>query len=807
MGRPDSSIGVPFRSAARSLAKSPLFVGVAVVSLGLALALNTTMFALVDAVLHPVIPYPEPERVVTASFFGGDRNRFPSFAERYRAVRDGMHTYDAIASYVMMSGTVQTSTAVHELRTVAMSDELFDLLGVRPLIGRGFNGAPQDVNGVVISFRLWNRLFQARPLDRGLTMTVNRGGYTVIGVMPRGVHYPYDTDVWLPLSSVPTDSASWKVGPIPVLRLKHGVAMETARTDIARVAAELSAAYSPTRQVATRLTPLQIGVFDPWKPAFSSFIPATVAMVLVIACANLGTLMLARGMARRRETAIRIALGATGGVVVRQVLAECAVVVGAGAVVGGLLTLWALRVLPHFATPYVPTLGDIAPVPSWRVFVFVLLSSVAMLSLAGLLPAWRASRTDPAEPMKEGSGTTTGRLRDRYNPLIMVEVALSTALLMCAGLFVIFVVRLASFQFRYAAKRLVVASLNVNTRVAASDSAVARFYDDLTTRARTIAGARLAATRRYDGVDGGVVIAEEGKSGERWLNLRSFAVVSPDYLRTLGIPVIKGRDFAAGDRRTANGVVIVDENAARRLWPDVASPVGRMIKLGYRTSPRPWLRVIGVVPALEMKPRREFDLPPEPMVYVLYGSDATRSRELLVQSDGAGGDRGRTALSLALRREIEDVAPQMGSARVRPFLDDYENARTSSAFMASLFGAFGAFGLVLCAVGLYGVLAYTVSRRLREFAVRVALGARRRDVARAVVHDAAVMALAGIGVGAFVALWLTRSMSESLFAPGLSDALALVGAEAVLLLVALAACLGPVRQATRADPMSILRAS
>jgi hypothetical protein len=271
--------------------------------------------------------------------------------------------------------------------------------------------------------------------------------------------------------------------------------------------------------------------------------------------------------------------------------------------------------------------------------------------------------------------------------------------------------------------------------------------------------------------------------------------------------VIQGRDFAAGDRRSATGVVIVDENAASRLWPDLASPVGRMIKFGNRASARPWLRVVGVVPAVEMRPRREWELPPEPMVYVVYGRDVARARELLVQGDGAGGDRGRAALALALRREVENVAPRMGSVHVRPFLDDYENARTSSAFMASLFGALGAFGLVLCAVGLYGVLAYTVSRRLREFAVRIALGARRRDVARAVVHDAAVMALAGIGVGAFVALWLTRAMSESLFAPGLSDALALVAAEAVLLLVALAACLGPVRRAARADPMSILRAS
>ena len=802
---PGSSIGVPFRSAARSLAKSPIFVGVAVVSLGLALALNTTMFALVDAVLHPVNPYPEPERVVIASFFGGDRQRFPSFGERYRAVRDGMHTYDAIGSYVLTSAMVQTRAVADEQLIVGISPDLFGLLGVRPMHGRGFRAAEPDAQAVIISFRLWNRLFQGQPLDRELTLTVGRGSYTVVGVMPRGVHFPFDADVWLPEASLPTDPAAWRAGPVPVMRLKRGVTLDAARDDLARVASGLTATYSPTRQIATRISIFGTRVAS--RNMVPPLIPGAVAMVLVIACANLGTLMLARGIARRRETAIRIALGADGRTIIRQVLAECAVIVGGGGVLGIVLTLWALRVVPHVATPRVPMLGDIVPVPSWRVFAFVLAACVAMIMLSGVVPAWRASRTDPAEPMKDGAGTTTGRVRDRYNPLIVLEVALSTALLMSAGLFVIFVVRLASFEFRYAAKRLVTTQLNVNARVAATDATVERFYNELLTRAASLPGARAAATRSFDQPDGGVVMAEEGKSGEQWLNLSGYAVVSPGYLRTFGISVIQGRDFSAGDRGSSTDAVIVDENAARRLWPDLASPVDRMIKLGNRGSPKPWLRVIGVVPAIEMRPRRDTDLPPEPMVYVLRGHDPNRSREVLVQADGASGDRGRAALALAVRQEIGDMAPQLGSPRVRPFLDDFEGTRTASAFMASLFGAFGGFGLVLCAVGLYGVLAYAVSRRAREFAVRVALGARRRDVARSVLHDAAVTALAGIGIGAFVALWITRALSESVVSVAYRDVIALLGAESVLLVVAFVACLGPVRQAMRADPMSILRAN
>jgi predicted permease len=441
------------------------------------------------------------------------------------------------------------------------------------------------------------------------------------------------------------------------------------------------------------------------------------------------------------------------------------------------------------------------------VFGFVLAAVVATILLAGLAPALRAAATDPTEPMKEGSGTTTGRIRDRYNPLVVVEVALSTALLMASALFLIFVARLAAFEWQYAAKRIVTAEITTGRKQNLPDRAgVERFFDDLVARSARLPGAVAAATRRTDVVEGPTVFGEQGKSGLRWMNLRSFSVVSPDYLRTLGVPVLDGRDFEAADRSSATGVAIVDEAAARRLWPDMPTPVGRMIKLGKLESPGPWLRVVGVARSMEPGPRPDYLLPPEPMIYVVIGHDRVDRRQLLVRGDGAGGDRGRAALALTVQHDLAAAAPWLGATRVAPLLEQYEQVRTQSSFMASIFGAFGAFGLALCAVGLYAVLAYTVNRRLREFAVRIALGAARRDVARLVIRDAAVMALGGVGVGAFVALWLTRSISDVLSARGYADAFALVLAEAVIFAVAFVASLGPVGRATRADPMEILRA-
>jgi ABC-type antimicrobial peptide transport system permease subunit len=232
-----------------------------------------------------------------------------------------------------------------------------------------------------------------------------------------------------------------------------------------------------------------------------------------------------------------------------------------------------------------------------------------------------------------------------------------------------------------------------------------------------------------------------------------------------------------------------------------------MMKLGSKDKPSPWVRVIGVAEAVEYMPRQDYYLPPEPMIYAVVPNDMMRHRQLVVRSDAGAGIAGRTALAVDLRRELEIAMPGGLGIEVYPWLDHYESQRTQSTFAASLFGAFAGFGLVLCAVGLYGVLAYAVSRRLREFAVRVALGARRRDVARLVVHDAAVTALTGVAIGAFVALYVTRALMDQVVMIDYAHAIALIAAEAILFVVAFVAALGPVRQAAKADPIEILRAT
>ena len=796
-----------FRYAIRSLAKNPLFTAVAILSLALALAVNATMFALIDAVAHPAMPYHGADRAVAVRYAPAGRN--PStFAERYDAIRQGFHSAETITSYSLTAASIQSANTVEDQLVATISPELFDILGVRPAVGRKFNAADTTRDALpvaMISYSLWLRLFHEHSLQHHLTLTVGRGNYEVVGVMPRGMHFPVN-DVWLPLGKSVSDSAVRPFGPFALIKVAPGANRTSVETEMTVVFAGLNAAFAPQPPVIARLSWFT-GRSSTWTLGAAGNVGfLAVASVLLIACANLGAMLLARGMARRRDIAIRIALGASRRAIINQVLSECAVIVGAGVALGLLLTLWAVYVLPHYAAPYVPGIGDLEPVPSWRVFLFAAGAAGTTLVLAGALPAMRAAATDPAEPIKGGCGTS-GRLRDRYNALIVVEVALSTSLLTIAALFIIFVSRLAGFDFSYAAKQLQVARLEVRTRDVASDTAVETFYDDLTERMRTLPGVRAAATSRAERPDGPIVFAEEGKGGNHWMNLSGYRVVSPSYLSTLSIPLVDGRNFQSGDRGTETGVVIVDDSAAHRLWPGLSSPVGRMIKLGLRDSRRPWLRVVGVARSVEFSPRSDIGLPPEPEIYVVYGHDRERARDLIIRGDGVGGAQGQAMLGVRIRHAIESAAPLIRTRRVSRWLEGYESKRQFSGFLASLFTAFGAFGLLLCAVGLYGTLAYTVSRRLRELSTRIALGAQSRDVVRVVLHDAAVTVLAGTGIGAFIALAVTRPFADGMFNVRYELALALVGAESILLIVAVLACLGPIRQALRANPVDILRAN
>lgn len=785
----------------KALRRAPAFSAIAILSLGLAVAVNTSLFAFVDSLVNPPQPYANANRVWSSFTIGGDRRVTIPPNARKRALREALRSADATAPFATFSTMVIGNGTAEDRLVVGAAPNLFDLLGVHSEVGRSFDGSDESQSVAIISYAVWNQWFQRRPLESDLKVTVGSATFHVIGVMPRGVHFPLLTSVWIPLSSLPTEIRAQSPEAEIAFRLPTGATSESARRDLNGALERLAKEYGQAAVPSAILVPLHTR-----KLPFSNYriTLAIAALVLIIACANLGTMMLARGFARRREIAIRIALGAGRRAIWAEVLAECAVLSVAGVAVGMLLTLWAMDVIPHYVSAQIPLLGDIQPAPSWRVFAFASAACALIVLFAGWLPAARAGTMDPAEAIKDG-GTSTDRMRDRYNPLLIVEVALSTGLLTTAGLYALFSSNLASYHFSYDANRLIVADLRAPApNVAPSD--VAGFYHGALARFGTLSKGGTAATRYFVGPDHGVITAEDESAGNKWMNLSRVAVVSPEYLRTLGIHVVEGRDFQAGDQTSATDAAIVDQLAARELWPSARSVVGHLLKLGPSDSRSAWVRVVGVAQRVELEPQGDPDLPSEPHVYIVRSHDATRDRQIVVRGD-ASGRAARSALAMSVREALQELAPWMGMAHVEPWLESYESSVSSTSFLAMAFGTLGVFGLTLCAVGIFGVAAYTVSRRAREFALRIALGAPTGHIMRVVMHDAGVMVLGGIGGGALATLWATRHLRDRLATAGYQLAVALVAAECALIVVAFAACYGPLLRAASADPVEVLRAN
>lgn len=786
----------------RSLIRTPAFTVTTVLSLGFALAVSATLVGITESLLHPPVPYSEPSRVFSASLYGGDaRNQAPPDVKE-RTLIDALDPVASSATFLSYASVVSVGLSGEETSVTAASPNLFSVLGVQPITGRSFatDDGSDEGRVALISYALWNRLFSARPVALGERIELGSSSFVVIGVLPRGVHFPFVSDVWIPLNAAATDTGVQKGARTIVFRLKTGETIPAAEQRLALGATQLAEQYGRSSPYAVRLTPLTTKVWLPWIP---KYVFAVVGLVLAIAAANLGTMMLARGMTRRRETAIRIALGASRWAVVKDVLAECAMVIVGGTSIGLVATILALHAVPTARLPIGRELVDLPSTPNVTVFVFAALVAASILLVAGLAPAIRAASIDPAEPIKEGGGLTR-KTRDRYGSLLILEIALSTGLLLSSALFALYARNLAAFDFTYDAKALLTAEVSLTADALRPGMDVGRAYDDLLVRMTSLQGARSAATRSFEHPVHAAITSEDGTGGTHRMIVSKFAVVSPTYLRTVGISVVAGRDFVSGDRDSEDGTVIVDEHAAHILWPYGSNAVGHLIKLGTEDSSKPWLRVIGVARWTELDPRVDVDVPPEPQIYVVYKHDTTRDREVIIRSARGGGD-GLTELVGPARRELQAFAPRMMSPRVRPWLEDYNSRLEVTIVLASALALFGLLGLVLCAIGLYGSLAYSVTSRRREFGVRIALGARPSAVVQLIAHDNVVTILAGVALGAGAALFLVRRLGDPLIGAQFELVTALLIAEALLFLAGVTACVGPLRRAARTDPVDALR--
>lgn len=785
------------RYALRSLKKSPGLVAVAVVSLGLGLGLTNTMFSLLDALTHPYVPYKDADRLYQVRWWLSGVHKEIDRGQVYGAIRDQTRSFAVVLPVAGEDRQLQMGGEVGEIALARVPSRLFAVLGIRPELGRTLTDDDAGRDAVVVSDLLWRRWFAGRRSLEGATVTLDHQLFTVVGVMPPAMTFPFRAGAWVAL---PPDAglAAARQAFWPLVKLKPGVTREAAGAELRAVAAQLTQLYHVEgAPFAFILEPLRD---DPMRLSDIHYAEIGAALgVLLIACANLANLMLARGLAKRRELALRLAIGASRAAIIAQMFAECAVLTVAGAALGAILSLWGTDILASVVPRNLWWLGIVVPRLSWRVFAVGTAAAVGSAVIFGLVPAIRvAHAVSLDEPLKDGAGTT-GRTRHRYSGLVIAEIALALALLMGAGLLLRVVHRLATYDFGFPARQLLQAF--VVTPDGRDSTAGSRMAFQLASVAalRTVPGVAAAAGEKGVRPPGGSVTAEMTEESTRQLSI-GYQAVTPEYLRTMDLPILDGRDFVDGDLG-GNGVAILNAAAAARLYPHQRA-VGRMLKLGGPMSRAPWVPIVGVCRiALTPQPGDLEAYHAEPEVYVVRATDAARDFRVVVRA--AGDLRG---LDARLAGKLQAIGPGAGRG-VAPYLYSWRAAVQARTFLAQLFVTMGLFALVLAAVGLYGVLAYTVNRRLREFSVRMALGAQRADMLRLVFHDGLVMVLAGTGLGGFVALRASSLLYTFLEDVPPTDVVTLVASEVILIAVAIAACLAPALRAMRADPIEILRAT
>ncbi len=798
------------RYGVRMIAKAPGFTVLAMLALALGICANTTIFSLVNgALLRPLTGVRDPERLVavyTSDYSSGlyGTSSYPDYVD----FRDQSGVFDGLAASDQTVLTATGETEAERLRGAVVTANYFDVLGVNAQLGRTLQ--PSDDQAVVISDGLWQRRFNSDPAVVGQTLRLNTKPYTIVGVTDRsfqGLKIGLPPEFWLPLTET-SDIAKSDRGDREVEligRLKPGVTVEQAQTQLTTVAARLAQAYPETnlgtlarpnepRPVTvlrqSRVEPqAQVGIRRVLLLLF-----AVVGLVLLIACANVANLLLARASARRREIAVRLAVGASRGRLVQQLLTESLLLALLGGAAGLLATLWTARMIPGFF-PENETKGlDLSL--DWRVLVFTLGVTLITGMLFGLAPALQASRQNLVPSLKDESphGQHLRRLGLR-DALVISQLALSLVLLIGAALFVRSLQRAISFDPGFAAQNLLIASME--TRGASLNKQQGQtFYQETVERIGSLPGVKSVSLTRIAPISGGGQrrgIQLEGyqpqPNEDTELNTN---VIGLNYFNTMGIPLVAGRDFSAQDREGSPLVVIVNEELARRYYGGNA--VGKRLRTG---SESPFREIIGVARTASYRNLRE---QPLPFIYIPLGQEYQSGMTLMVRTAGDP-----TALVGPLRNEMRALNKDVSVFSVQTMAQRIGAQLAADRMIAVLLSIFGGGALLLAAIGIYGVIGYSVAQRTHEIGIRMALGAEQRDILKLIVGQGMVLIAIGAGIGLGLAFLATRVLKSLLFGVSATDPLTFTVVVILLVAVALLACYMPARRATKVDPLEALR--
>ncbi|PYP23704.1 MAG: permease [Gemmatimonadetes bacterium] len=792
------------RYALRTLAKSPGFTAVAVLTLALGIGPNTAIFSLVYGVLLKPLPYPESDRLVgLAETYQGNRSELDVTYDEFRFLEDHNPVFQRLAVSTEVGFSVFTGDIAERVNGLRASKDFFATLGVRPALGRDLLAEEDQMGGpsvALLSHGYWMRRFGGDPGVVGRAIALDGRPTAIVGVMPASFRWLSPVDVWSTMAQVARSIGGGENLHL-VGRLKPGVSFEQAQARMQAVMAGFRQEFKPRLppDVGEELFPLRqlvVGaVATPVRVLFGA-----IALVLLIACANLANLLLGRAAARGRELAVRLALGASGARLVRQMLTESVLLALAGGAVGLILADGALRALlslrPDNLTPPTEIHLD-----HWAL-LFTGVTSLCVGIVFGLVPAWQATTADPQVGLKESTGrattgTGTGRLR---GALVVSESALSLVLLVGAGLLLRTVANLTRTDAGFDPRRVVAAEIWLTGSRYDSTLTIAAFYDRLRERLEASPGVRSAAVIEA-GIPlvrgGNLAVAVDGK----YPGPTNYRTVTPRYFETMAIPVRRGRDFSAGDVQAAEPVAIVSASFAERYLG--GDGLGRMVTVGGRSAAL--RRVVGVVGDT----KQFIGAPVTPTAYVPSAQTPAGFTRIFnswfpihVVVRTAGDP---AVLKQLLARAIRATDARVPLGRVRTMEEILSASLAFHRFLMLLLVAFAALAVALAAVGIYGVMSYLVTQSTREIGVRIALGAQPRQVLCVVIRHGMLLAGLGAIVGVAGSLALTRLLGSQLYGVKPTDALTLAGVTTLLLLVALAACFIPAHRASRVDPMVALR--
>jgi len=802
--------------AFRMLAKTPGFTAIAVLTLALGIGANTAIFSVVYGVLLQPLPYSEPSQLVVLN---ETTPRVGSVSVSYPNFFDWRKTSKSFSQMSIVQNVETTLGGVGQPEVIsgdAVSPNFLSMLGVRPILGRDF-GPSEEKSGtapvVLLSYSFWKAHFGADPHVVGRGLMLNERNFTIVGVLPANYRSLDKTDILEPIGVWITDNAERvtdrgeRGDTFVIARLAPRITLAQANTEMKSIAAELGRQYPlQDGQGGVALQPIREAFVGDSLHSEILVLFGAVTFVLLIACANVANLFLVRGAARTKEIALRIAFGASRSRIIRQMLTESFVLACLGGILGVALAIGGIRGLAML----IPADALAGATLNLNSAVLLFVGGVVILAafFFGLAPALHSTRPDVQEELKEGARTTTadakqGKLR---STLAIAEISLALVLLVGAGLMMKSLYRLLSVDPGFRTDRVLTMGMELRTQQYSKDPAILAFWQQVLDRTRSLPGVESAAA--------GTVVPFTGNHSRSDITVEGMAlpkpgsyphpdvhIVSPGYVKTLGITLLRGRTFTDADNESGAKVGLINSKLAQQYFPH-ADPIGKRFMFGdlaFATAKTPptWITIVGVVGDTKLYGLAN---PARLEVYIPFRQNVASSMELLVKSkiDSA-------SLVSEIRGAIASVdkdQPIVGIAAMKDLRSQSMNGRQATLI---LLGAFSILALILSAIGIYGVISYSVLQRTHEIGIRMALGAQRADVLRTVLKQGGTIALVGIAIGVAGAVGLTRLMSSLLFSVSASDPVTFTGVAFLLLAVAMLACYIPARRAVRIDPMMALR--